>query len=85
MKSQDTLCGFLNLIEELIPILLLVFQAWALGYEEMALYTYLGLIAYNFEKEEQANYNMWETAILNKYYDAIYEDHNPFAFSQNSM
>ena len=47
MKSQDTLYGFLNLIEELIPTLLLVFQARALGYEEMALYTYLGLIAYN--------------------------------------
>ena len=44
----------------------------------------IGLLAYNFEKEEQANYNMWETAILNKYYDAIYEDHNPFMFSQNS-
>ena len=44
----------------------------------------IGLLAYNFEKKEQANYNMWETAILNKYYDAIYEDHNPFMFSQNS-
>ena len=45
----------------------------------------IGLLAYNFEKEEQANYNMWETAILNKYYDAIYENHNPFAFSNHSM
>ena len=44
----------------------------------------IGLLAYNFEKEEQANYNMWESGILNKYYDAIYEDHNPFMFSQNS-
>ena len=45
----------------------------------------IGLLAYNFEKRERANYNMWESAILNKYYDAIYEDHNPFAFSQNSL
>ena len=44
----------------------------------------IGLLAYNFEKNEQANYNMWESAILNKYYDAIYEDHNPFKFSQSS-
>ena len=42
-------------------------------------------MAYNFEKEEQANYNMWESKILNKYYDAIYENHNPFQFSQDSM
>lgn len=45
----------------------------------------IGLIAYNFEKNEQANYNMWESTILNKYYDAIYEDHNPFKFSQSSL
>ena len=45
----------------------------------------IGLLAYNFEKHEQANYNMWETAILNKYYDAIYENHNPFSFSQHSI
>ena len=45
----------------------------------------IGLLAYNFEKNEQANYNMWESAILNKYYDAIYEDHNPFKFSQSSI
>ncbi len=45
----------------------------------------IGLIAYNFEKNEQVNYNMWESTILNKYYDAIYEDHNPFKFSQSSL
>lgn len=45
----------------------------------------IGLLAYNFSKNEQANYNMWESAILNKYYDAIYEDHNPFKFSESSM
>jgi hypothetical protein len=45
----------------------------------------IGLLAYNFEKEEQANYNMWESKILNKYYDAIYENHNPFEFSHSSM
>lgn len=45
----------------------------------------IGLLAYNFEKHEQANYNMWESKILNKYYDAIYEDHNPFKFSQSSL
>ncbi len=45
----------------------------------------IGLLAYNFEKNEQSNYNMWESAILNKYYDAIYEDHNPFKFSQSSI
>ena len=36
-------------------------------------------------KNEQANYNMWESTILNKYYDAIYEDHNPFKFSHSSI
>lgn len=45
----------------------------------------IGLLAYNFEKNEQANYNMWESKILNKYYDAIYENHNPFQFSQSSL
>ena len=45
----------------------------------------VGILAYNFEKEEQANYNMWESKILNKYYDAIYENHNPFEFSQSSL
>lgn len=45
----------------------------------------IGILAYNFEKEEQANYNMWESKILNKYYDAIIEDHNPFQFSQSSL
>ena len=45
----------------------------------------IGLLAYNFEKTEQANYNMWESKILNRYYDAIYENHNPFEFSQSSM
>ena len=45
----------------------------------------IGLLAYNFEKNEQSNYNMWESKILNKYYDAIYENHNPFQFSQNSI
>jgi len=45
----------------------------------------IGLLAYNFEKNEQANYNMWESKILNMYYDAIYENHNPFEFSQSSM
>ncbi|MBE6500566.1 MAG: hypothetical protein E7Z80_08510 [Methanobrevibacter thaueri] len=45
----------------------------------------IGLLAYNFEKEEMENYNMWESKILNKYYDAIYEDHNPFKFTQSSM
>ena len=45
----------------------------------------IGLLAYNLEKNERSNYNMWESAILNKYYDAIYEDHNPFKFSQSSI
>lgn len=45
----------------------------------------IGLLAYNFEKNELQNYNMWESSILNKYYDAIYEEHNPFKFSQSSM
>ncbi|MDO5824536.1 hypothetical protein [Methanobrevibacter sp.] len=45
----------------------------------------IGLLAYQFEKTERDNYNMWESAILNKYYDAIYENHNPFMFSQNSL
>ena len=45
----------------------------------------IGLLAYNFEKNEQSNYNMWESKILNKYYDAIYENHNPFQFHQNSI
>ncbi|MBQ2652223.1 MAG: hypothetical protein IJF83_01580 [Methanobrevibacter sp.] len=45
----------------------------------------IGLLAYNFQKNEQANYNMWESAILNKYYDAIHEDHNPFQFSHSTL
>ena len=45
----------------------------------------IGLLAYNLEKNELENYNMWESAILNMYYDAIYEDHNPFKFSQSSL
>lgn len=45
----------------------------------------IGLLAYNFEKNERSNYNMWESVILNKYYDAIYEDHNPFKFSHSSL
>lgn len=45
----------------------------------------IGLLAYNFEKEERENYNMWESKILNKYYDAIYENHNPFQFTQSSL
>ena len=45
----------------------------------------IGLLAYNFEKEELENYNMWESRILNKYYDAIYENHNPFQFSESSL
>ena len=45
----------------------------------------IGVLAYNFEKNEQYNYNMWESKILNKYYDLIYENHNPFKFSQHSI
>ena len=45
----------------------------------------VGILAYNFEKEELSNYNMWESKILNKYYDAILENHNPFQFSQSSL
>ena len=45
----------------------------------------IGILAYNFETKDQANYNMWESRILNKYYDAIYENHNPFEFSQSSL
>ena len=45
----------------------------------------IGLMAYNFEKKEQHNYNIWESKMLNKYYEAIDENHNPFKFSQNSI
>ena len=45
----------------------------------------IGTLAYNFEKREHANYNMWESKILNRYYDAIYENHNPFEFGQSSL
>lgn len=45
----------------------------------------IGILAYNLDKNERYNYNMWESKILNKYYDAIREDHNPFQFSQNSI
>lgn len=45
----------------------------------------IGILAYNFEKNHQSNYNMWESKILNKYYDAIYEDHNPFKFSHSTL
>ena len=45
----------------------------------------IGILAYNFDKNQRANYNMWESKILNKYYDAIYEDHNPFKFSESTL
>lgn len=45
----------------------------------------IGILAYNFEKGELSNYNMWESRILNKYYDALYENHNPFEFGQSSL
>ena len=45
----------------------------------------IGILAYNLEKREMENYNMWESQILNRYYDAIYENHNPFEFSQSSL
>ena len=45
----------------------------------------IGVLAYKFSKNEQKNYNMWESAILNKYYDKTDENHNPFKFRQTSM
>lgn len=45
----------------------------------------IGVLAYNFQKNEQSNYNMWESRILNRYYDAIYENHNPFEFSHSTI
>ena len=45
----------------------------------------IGLLAYKFEKNDQANYNIWESRMLNKYYEAIDENHNPFQFSQSSL
>ncbi|WP_042694457.1 hypothetical protein [Methanobrevibacter oralis] len=45
----------------------------------------IGMIAYNFEKNERANYNIWETKILNKYYEATNENHNPFKFSPSTI
>lgn len=45
----------------------------------------IGILAYNLEKREMENYNMWESQILNRYYDAIYENHNPFEFSHSSL
>lgn len=45
----------------------------------------IGILAYRFSTGEQENYNMWESAILNKYYDKTDENHNPFKFSQSSL
>ena len=45
----------------------------------------IGILAYNFEKKEQSNYNIWESKMLNKYYEAIDENHNPFHFAQNTL
>ncbi len=45
----------------------------------------VGILAYRFSKIDQKNYNMWESAILNKYYDKTDENHNPFKFSQSSL
>ena len=45
----------------------------------------IGLLAYNLEKHELANYNIWESKILNRYYEAIDENHNPFKFSHASL
>ena len=43
----------------------------------------IGLLAYKFEKNEQSNYNQWESKILNKYYDVIMDDYNPFKQMDN--
>ena len=45
----------------------------------------IGILAYRFSKNDQQNYNMWESSILNKYYDKTDENHNPFQFSQSSL
>ena len=45
----------------------------------------IGILAYRFSKNDQQNYNMWESDILNKYYDKTDENHNPFKFNQSSL
>lgn len=45
----------------------------------------IGLLAYKFEKNEQSNYNQWESKILNKYYDVIMDDYNPFKQMDNDF
>ena len=45
----------------------------------------IGILAYRFSTTDQQNYNMWESAILNKYYDKTDENHNPFKFNQSSL
>lgn len=45
----------------------------------------IGLLAYKFEKNEQSNYNQWESKILNKYYDVIMDDCNPFKQMDNDF
>ena len=45
----------------------------------------IGLLAYKFEKNEQSNYNQWESKILNKYYDVIRDDYNPFKQMDNDF
>lgn len=45
----------------------------------------IGLLAYKFEKNEQDNYNQWESKILNKYYDVTLEGYNPFKQMDNDF
>ena len=45
----------------------------------------IGLLAYKFEKNEQNNYNQWESKILNKYYDVTLDGYNPFKQMDNDF
>ena len=45
----------------------------------------IGILAYKFEKNEQDNYNQWESKILNKYYDVTLEGYNPFKQMDNDF
>ncbi len=42
-------------------------------------------LASDFSQNQGLNYNMWESTIINKYYDKTDENHNPFMFAQNTI
>ncbi len=45
----------------------------------------IDFLAFDFSQNEGLNYNMWESVIINRYYDKTDENHNPFMFAQTTL